>query len=88
MPWLRLIRWKNLLIVFLTQFLAWYCVLVPIRKHTGHDLLLDGLNKVSSNIAFMKFNGTLDYFATLPVYRSALVLATVLPTWPGVSGKV
>jgi ABC-2 type transport system permease protein len=42
------------------------------------SLLLDGLGKVSSNIAFMKFNGTLDYFATLPVYRSALVLATVI----------
>lgn len=41
-------------------------------------LLLDGLGKVSSNVAFMKFNGTLDYFATLPVYRSALVLATVI----------
>jgi 4-hydroxybenzoate polyprenyltransferase len=44
MPWLRLIRWKNLLIVFLTQFLAWYCVLLPIGKHTGEDLLLDSLN--------------------------------------------
>ena len=29
MPWLRLIRWKNLLIIFLTQFLAWRCVILP-----------------------------------------------------------
>jgi len=29
MPWLQLIRWKNLLIVFLTQFLAWWCVILP-----------------------------------------------------------
>ena len=29
MAWLRLIRWKNLLIIFLTQFLAWRCVIVP-----------------------------------------------------------
>src|ERR1017187_3266318 len=29
MPWLRLIRWKNLLIIFLTQFLAWWCVVLP-----------------------------------------------------------
>lgn len=29
MPWLRLIRWKNLLIIFLTQFLAWACVILP-----------------------------------------------------------
>ena len=29
MPWLQLIRWKNLLIIFLTQFLAWWCVVLP-----------------------------------------------------------
>jgi 4-hydroxybenzoate polyprenyltransferase len=29
MPWLKLIRWKNLLIIFLTQFLAWRCVITP-----------------------------------------------------------
>ncbi len=29
MPWLQLIRWKNLLIIFLTQFLAWWCVILP-----------------------------------------------------------
>ena len=29
MPWLRLIRWKNLLIIFLTQFLVWGCVILP-----------------------------------------------------------
>ena len=27
MNWLRLIRWKNLLIVFATQFLVWYCLI-------------------------------------------------------------
>jgi len=29
MPWLRLIRWKNLLIIFVTQLLAWWCVVLP-----------------------------------------------------------
>ena len=29
MAWLKLIRWKNLLIIFLTQFLAWACVILP-----------------------------------------------------------
>src|ERR1035437_8023658 len=29
MPWLRLIRWKNLLIIFLAQLLAWWCVILP-----------------------------------------------------------
>lgn len=29
MPWLQLIRWQNLLIILLTQFLAWWYVVVP-----------------------------------------------------------
>jgi 4-hydroxybenzoate polyprenyltransferase len=29
--WLRLIRWKNLSIIFLTQFLAWWFVILPNR---------------------------------------------------------
>jgi ABC-2 type transport system permease protein len=40
-------------------------------------LLLDGLNKVSSNFSYMRSAGTLDYFASLPLYRPALILATV-----------
>ncbi|MFI5196348.1 MAG: geranylgeranylglycerol-phosphate geranylgeranyltransferase [Chitinophagales bacterium] len=31
MPWLQLIRWHNLLIIFLTQFLVWVCVILPIK---------------------------------------------------------
>ncbi len=30
MAWLQLIRWKNLLIIFLTQFLVWVCVIRPV----------------------------------------------------------
>jgi ABC-2 type transport system permease protein len=41
-------------------------------------LLMEGLTKVSNHFAFMRMNGSLDYFATLPIYRSALVVATVL----------
>jgi 4-hydroxybenzoate polyprenyltransferase len=29
MPWLQLIRWQNLLIIFFTQLLAWWCVVLP-----------------------------------------------------------
>jgi len=29
MPWLQLVRWQNLLIIFLTQLLAWWCVVMP-----------------------------------------------------------
>lgn len=30
--WLRLLRWKNLLIVAATQFLAWICLIWPLRS--------------------------------------------------------
>lgn len=33
MSWLKLIRWKNLLIIFLTQLLVWWCVIVPDSKN-------------------------------------------------------
>ncbi len=44
MAWLRLIRWQNLLIVFLTQLLAWVCVIIPMRQYSEVPLLLDGAN--------------------------------------------
>ena len=31
MYWLRLIRWNNLLIILLTQLLAWWCVIWPLN---------------------------------------------------------
>jgi 4-hydroxybenzoate polyprenyltransferase len=30
MPWLKLVRWRNLLIILFTQWLAWRCVIVPL----------------------------------------------------------
>lgn len=44
MAWLRLIRWKNLLIVFFTQLLAWACVLLPMKQYTSTPLLLTPVN--------------------------------------------
>jgi 4-hydroxybenzoate polyprenyltransferase len=44
MAWLRLIRWKNLIIVFFTQLLAWLCVIVPSQKYLSHSLLLNAGN--------------------------------------------
>jgi ABC-2 type transport system permease protein len=41
-------------------------------------LLLDGLSKTSNHFVYMRTNGQLEYFATLPIHRSALILATVL----------
>ena len=42
MPWLQLIRWKNLAIIFLTQFLAWACVLLP--QHSRAPFVLNLTN--------------------------------------------
>jgi 4-hydroxybenzoate polyprenyltransferase len=41
MAFLALIRWRNLLIIFLTQLLAWWCVILPMKAHTYIPLLLD-----------------------------------------------
>lgn len=33
MAWLRLIRWQNLVIIFLTQLFAWACVIMPMKHY-------------------------------------------------------
>jgi ABC-2 type transport system permease protein len=40
-------------------------------------LMLQGLGQVSGYFSFMRLGGGLDYLATLPIYRAALILATV-----------
>jgi 4-hydroxybenzoate polyprenyltransferase len=42
--WLRLIRWNNLLIILLTQLLAWVCVVLPVGRYTHVLLLLTPVN--------------------------------------------
>lgn len=49
MPWLRLIRWKNLAIIFLTQFLAWACVLLP--QHSRAPYVLNFTNFLCLSIS-------------------------------------
>jgi len=44
MSWLRLIRWSNLLIILLTQLLAWWCLIVPVQQHAPGTLLLTPFN--------------------------------------------
>ncbi|GGM76534.1 hypothetical protein GCM10010106_23720 [Thermopolyspora flexuosa] len=41
-------------------------------------LLFQNQNNVAANFAYMRAMGTLDFFATLPVHRYLLVLATVI----------
>lgn len=42
------------------------------------SLMFQNQNNVAGNFAHMKFAGMLDFFATLPIHRSLVVLATVL----------
>lgn len=42
------------------------------------SLLLDGLSKTANHFIYMRTNGSLDYYATLPIHRSALIIATVM----------
>jgi 4-hydroxybenzoate polyprenyltransferase len=41
MAWLKLVRWYNLLIIFLTQLLAWALVILPMQNMPGNSLLLN-----------------------------------------------
>lgn len=66
MYWLKLIRWQNLLIVFLTQMLAWACVLLPLQHHKEVMLLLKPSNflLISSSTLAIAAAGYIinDYF--------------------------
>jgi len=42
------------------------------------SLMFESMGKVSSNFAFMRWVGTFNYFATLPIQRYMLVIATLL----------
>lgn len=41
MAWLKLIRWQNLLIIFLTQLFAWACVILPMQYYSPVPLVLN-----------------------------------------------
>lgn len=41
------------------------------------SLMFETLNRLASHFSYIRFAGTLDYFATLPIKRSVLILAAV-----------
>ncbi|KAB8331681.1 ABC transporter permease [Scytonema tolypothrichoides VB-61278] len=41
-------------------------------------LMFGNLDKMASRFAYMRFSGTLEYYATLPIRREALIIASVL----------
>lgn len=40
MAWLKLVRWQNLIIIFLTQLFAWGCVIMPMHRYSEVPLVL------------------------------------------------
>lgn len=44
MAWLKLIRWQNLIIIFLTQVFAWGCVIMPMHNYSPEPLVLNWHN--------------------------------------------
>lgn len=42
------------------------------------SLMFSNHNNLASRFTYMRFAGTLDYYATLPINRQALIVATVL----------
>lgn len=42
------------------------------------SLMFGNLGNVSSRFAYMRFSGALDYYATLPIHKSLLIIAVVL----------
>ncbi len=46
--------------------------------YLDREQMFGNLSKVCSNFTFMRASGTLDYFAALPIQRTAVILATVM----------
>lgn len=42
------------------------------------SLMLGNMGSVESHFSFMRFRGTLDYFATLPIHRFVLIVAVLI----------
>lgn len=41
-------------------------------------LMFENQNKVAGHFVYMRFNGTLDYFASLPIHKYAVILAVLI----------
>lgn len=79
--WLRLIRWKNLIIILFTQFLAWWCVILP---HSPVVLLPFNFTLLAISTALIAAAGYMinDYFdikIDLVNKPEKVVLETTIP---------
>lgn len=81
MAWLRLIRWKNLLIIFLTQFLAWACVILPENPMIlgPANFLLLSISTVLIAAAGYIINDYFDIKIDLINHPDKVVLEKVIP---------
>ena len=42
------------------------------------SMMLGNLGNIQSHVVFMRFQGTLEYFATLPIHKHTLILAIII----------
>jgi 4-hydroxybenzoate polyprenyltransferase len=87
MPWLQLIRWKNLLIIFLTQWLAWWCVVTPVEPTvlSPFHFLLIGLSTVLIAAAGYIINDYFDIQTDTINKPEKMVLVTAIPRKQAIS---
>ncbi len=81
MAWLNLVRWKNLLIIFLTQLLAWWCVILrtePRVLNTFNFLLL-ALSTILIAAAGYIINDYFDIKIDLVNKPKKVVLDRIIP---------
>lgn len=51
MAWLKLIRWQNLIIIFLTMLFSWGCVIVPMHHYSTVPIVLNWSNFLALSLS-------------------------------------
>jgi ABC-2 type transport system permease protein len=82
--------WRSMIILGMIAPLASILALGVFARDSGQEaltfvlsgnvvlaLMFENLDKVQSHFGFMRFQGTLDYYATLPIQKHAVILAVV-----------
>jgi ABC-2 type transport system permease protein len=83
--------WRGMIVLGMAAPLLSVATLSRFTSTRSHDvlaailvgsvalaLMFESQNKVSSNFAYMRATGALRYFATLPIHKHVLILATAI----------
>jgi ABC-2 type transport system permease protein len=82
--------WRSMIVLGMIAPLASILALGVFARDSGQEaltfvlsgnivlaLMFENLDKVQSHFGFMRFQGTLDYYATLPIQKHIVILAVV-----------